>query len=56
MAQIAVNLTVNAAIVLGAGFIAGFLATRPARRTGQSWLLGTVLADLALRMAVEARR
>ena len=54
--QIAVSLTVNACIALAAGSIAGFLGSRPLWLTIQRWLMGTVLAALALRMATEARR
>jgi len=39
-----------------AGTIAGFLAGRPMWLTVQRWLMGTVLAGLAVRMATEARR
>ena len=54
--QIAVSVTVNAAIALAAGSIAGFLTRRPAWFAVQRWLMGTVLAALAVRMAAEARR
>ena len=54
--QIAVSVAVNAGIALAAGSIAGFLADRPAWLAVQRWLMGTVLAALALRMASEARR
>ena len=54
--QIAVSVTVNAAIALAAGSIAGFLARRPTWLAVQRWLMGTVLAVLAVRMATEARR
>ncbi|MEQ8814471.1 MAG: LysE family translocator [Thalassobaculum sp.] len=54
--QIAVSVTVNAAIALAAGSIAGFLARRPAWFAVQRWLMGTVLAALAVRMAADARR
>ena len=54
--QITISLGVNAVIVLGAGSIAGFLAARPAWLAVQRWLMATVLAGLALRMATEARR
>ena len=54
--QIAVSVAVNAGIALAAGAIAGFLADRPAWLAVQRWLMGTVLAALALRMASEARR
>jgi threonine/homoserine/homoserine lactone efflux protein len=39
-----------------AGSIATFLAGRPTWLVIQRWLMGTVLAGLALRMATEARR
>ena len=54
--QIAVSVSVNAMIALAAGSIAGFLAARPFWLVVQRWLMGTVLAALALRMANEARR
>jgi threonine/homoserine/homoserine lactone efflux protein len=54
--QIAVSVTINAAIAATAGSIAAFLAGRPAWTTIQRWLMGTVLAGLAVRMAAEARR
>lgn len=54
--QIAVSVSVNAMIALMAGTIAAFLAARPAWLVVQRWLMGTVLAGLAIRMATEARR
>ena len=39
-----------------AGSIALFLGTRPTWLLVQRWLMGTVLAGLALRMAFEAKR
>lgn len=54
--QIAISISVNAVIALAAGSIALFLATRPSWMLMQRWLMGTVLAGMALRMAVEARR
>ncbi|MBV8473868.1 MAG: LysE family translocator [Hyphomicrobiales bacterium] len=54
--QIAISVTVNAAIAVMAGSIATFLAQRPAWMTVQRWLMGTVLAGLAVRMAAEVRR
>ena len=54
--QIAVSVTVNAMIALAAGSIAAFLAARPLWLLVQRWLMGTVLAALALRMALEERR
>lgn len=54
--QIAISVTVNAMIAITAGSIALFLAGRPFWMTVQRWLMGTVLAGLALRMATEAQR
>ncbi len=54
--QVAISVSVNAVIAVMAGTIAGFLARRPAWLLAQRWLMGTVLAGLALRMATEARR
>lgn len=54
--QITVSVSVNAVIAIMAGTIAGFLAGRPMWLTVQRWLMGTVLAGLAVRMATEARR
>jgi threonine/homoserine/homoserine lactone efflux protein len=54
--QIVVSVSVNASISLAAGSIAAFLAGRPTWTTVQRWLMGTVLAGLAVRMATEARR
>ena len=54
--QIAISVSVNAMIALAAGSIALFLASRPSWMLVQRWLMGTVLAGLAVRMAVEARK
>lgn len=54
--QIAISVTINTMIAMLAGTIAVFLAGRPAWLVAQRWLMGTVLAGLALRMATEARR
>ncbi len=54
--QIAISVTVNALIAVAAGSIAAFLATRPTWLVIQRWLMGTVLAGLAIRMAMDARR
>ena len=54
--QIAISVSVNALIALAAGSVAVFLAGRPAWLKWQRWLMGTVLAALALRLATEARR
>lgn len=54
--QIVISVSVNAMIALAAGSIAVFLGTRPTWLLVQRWLMGTVLAGLALRMAFEAKR
>lgn len=56
LVQIAVSLAVNTGIVLAAGSVAAFLTGRPLWLLAQRWLMGTVLAGLALRMATDARR
>jgi threonine/homoserine/homoserine lactone efflux protein len=54
--QILISLVVNAMIVVGAASIAMFLTQRPTFALVQRWLMGTVLAGLAVRMLTEARR
>ncbi|MGB6104138.1 MAG: LysE family translocator [Pusillimonas sp.] len=54
--QIVVSISVNTLIAVMAGSIAGFLADRPIWQVVQRWLMGTVLAGLAVRMAIEGRR
>ncbi|MFC3676089.1 LysE family translocator [Ferrovibrio xuzhouensis] len=54
--QIVISVSVNALIAVTAGSIATFLAGRPLWLLIQRWLMGTVLAGLAVRMALEARR
>ncbi|MEA2884407.1 MAG: hypothetical protein QOH32_3663 [Bradyrhizobium sp.] len=54
--QIVISVSVNAMIALAAGSIARFLRLRPTWLLLQRWLMGTVLAGLALRMAFEAKR
>jgi threonine/homoserine/homoserine lactone efflux protein len=54
--QIAISLTVNALIVLAAGAIAAFLGGRPLWQAVQRWIMGTVLAALAVRMLAQGRR
>lgn len=54
--QIAISLSVNAAVVVSAAYIARFLQRRPGFALIQRWLMGRVLAGLAVRMATEARR
>ena len=55
-AQIVISVSVNAMIALAAGSIALFLGARPTWLLVQRWLMGTVLAGLAVRMALETRR
>jgi threonine/homoserine/homoserine lactone efflux protein len=54
--QVALSLTINSIVAVTAGSIATFLAKRPTWIVIQRWLMGTVLAGLAVRMATEARR
>jgi threonine/homoserine/homoserine lactone efflux protein len=54
--HIAVSVSVNAMFAVAAGSIAMFLGTRPLWLLVQRWLMGTVLAGLAVKMAFEARR
>lgn len=54
--QVVISVSVNALIAVSAGSIAALLAARPRWLLVQRWLMGTVLAGLALRMATEARR
>ncbi|OOY21339.1 lysine transporter LysE [Thioclava sp. DLFJ5-1] len=54
--QIVISVGVNAAIVLGAGAMARFLAARPLWMRVQRWAMGTVLAALALSVLRDARR
>lgn len=54
--QIMISLTVNGLIILMAGSVAVFMTGRPFWQVVQRWLMGTVLAGLAVRMALESRR
>jgi threonine/homoserine/homoserine lactone efflux protein len=54
--QIVISVSVNALIALAAGSIARFLGARPGWLLVQRWLMGTVLAGLAVKMAFEAKR
>ncbi|MFO1110803.1 MAG: LysE family translocator [Bradyrhizobium sp.] len=53
--QIAIGVSVNAMIAFAAGSIAAFLGTRPTWLLIQRWLMGTMLAGLAVRMALDKR-
>ena len=54
--QVSISVTVNSMIALAAGGISIFLASNPAWILIQRWLMGTVLAGLAVHMAVAAQR
>ncbi|WP_298967474.1 LysE family translocator [uncultured Methylobacterium sp.] len=54
--QIVISVGVNGCIAVTAGSLAAFLGTRPTWLRVQRWLMGTVLAGLAVRMATEAQR
>lgn len=54
--QIAISLSVNSILIVVAGSLAALLASRPSWLTIQRWLMGTVLAAFAVRMATEAQR
>ncbi len=54
--QIVISISVNALIAVTAGSLALFLAARPTWLLVQRWLMGTVLAGLAVKMALESRR
>lgn len=56
MTQIAISFSVNLLITLSAAHIAGWLARHPSWLQAQRWIMGSVLAALALRMATEQRR
>ncbi|MER7547489.1 LysE family translocator [Spirillospora sp. NPDC127506] len=50
--QITIAITVNGLIVIGAGGIAAFLARRPGWQRVQRYLMGSVLAGLALQIGL----
>lgn len=54
--QIAISVSVNSFIAVSAASIAAFLARRPTFAIVQRWIMGTVLAALAVRIATETRR
>jgi threonine/homoserine/homoserine lactone efflux protein len=54
--QIVISVSVHVLIALTAGSITGFLSSRPAWLKAQRWLMGTVLAGFALKLAFEAKR
>jgi threonine/homoserine/homoserine lactone efflux protein len=54
--QTVLSVSVNGIVALSAGSIALFLGTRPSWVLVQRYLMGTVLAGLAVRIAFEAKR
>lgn len=54
--QVAISISVNALIAVSAGSVAALFTARPRWMLVQRWLMGTVLAGFALRMAMDARR
>lgn len=56
LVQITVALSVNAAIVLGAGALASFLSRRPTWLAVQRYVMGSVLAGLAVRLLTDRAR
>jgi threonine/homoserine/homoserine lactone efflux protein len=56
LTQMAISFSVNFVIVLTAGTIAAFFATRPLWLRTQRWIMGGVLGALAARLALDERR
>ena len=54
--QLVVSVVMNAVFIVSAAAVATFFTRRPICSLVQRWLMGTVLASLALRMAAEAHR
>jgi threonine/homoserine/homoserine lactone efflux protein len=54
--QIAINTVGDLCFVLAAGVITSWLARRPLWTVVQRWVLGVVLAGIALRLAADTRR
>lgn len=54
--HISISITLNSMIAITAGSISLFLLSRPAWLLAQRWLMGSVLAGFAVKMATEARR
>ena len=54
--QIVIGVSINGLIAMSAGTIAVFLARRPTWLSIQRYLMGLVLAGLAVRIATEAQR
>jgi threonine/homoserine/homoserine lactone efflux protein len=56
LAQITVSLSVNALIVMSAGTVSSFLTRRPTWLRTQRYVMGTVLAGMAVRIATAPDR
>jgi threonine/homoserine/homoserine lactone efflux protein len=56
MTQIVISLTVNAIFITTAGQVSSFLVERPNWQRLQRWLMGTVLAGMAVKLALDARK
>lgn len=56
MTQIIISIFVNAIIAISAASTAIFLTRRPTFAVIQRWMMGTVLAGLAVKMVTETRR
>ena len=54
--HISISVTLNSMIAITAGTISAFLLTRPAWLLAQRWIMGSMLAGFAVKMATEARR
>lgn len=54
--QASIGVAVNALIVLMAGEVSRFLTSRPLWQRFQRWLMATVLAGMAVKIACEARK
>lgn len=54
--QVLISVAVNALIILLAGQVALFLSRRPGWQQFQRWLMATVLAGMAVKIAFEARK
>lgn len=54
--QIVINVASDLVFVLAAGAITGWLARRPLWAAVQRWVLGVVLAAIAVRLAFDSRR
>ncbi len=54
--QIVITVAGDLAFILSAAAVARWLATRPAWAVAQRWVLGSVFAGIALKLALDERR